>query len=82
METLAVERSVLINVPIERVLKIGDEATNTTVLQDLYAQMKDKPVSPALEDLWRQLGVELRGKNVDLKDDAPLAATRDAIMAP
>jgi hypothetical protein len=73
---------VAFNVPIERVLKIGDEATNTTVLQDLYAQMKDKPVSPALEDLWRQLGIELRGKNVDLKDDAPLAATRDAIMAP
>jgi hypothetical protein len=73
---------VAFNVPIERVLKIGDEATNTTVLQDLYAQMKDKPVSPALEDLWRQLGVELRGKNVELKDDAPLSATREAIMTP
>jgi hypothetical protein len=73
---------VAFNVPIERVLKIGDEATNTTVLQDLYAQMKDKPVSPALEDLWRQLGVELRGKNVELKDDAPLSATRAAIMTP
>lgn len=73
---------VAFNVPIERVLKIGDEATSTTVLQDLYAQMKDKPVSPALEDLWRQLGVELRGKNVELKDDAPLSATREAIMTP
>jgi hypothetical protein len=69
------------DVPIERVLKIGDEATNTTVLQDLYAQMKDEPVSPDLDELWQQLGIELRGKNVELNDDAPLAATRDAIMA-
>jgi hypothetical protein len=68
--------------PIERVLKIGDEATGTTVLQDLYAQMKDKPVSPDLEELWRQLGVQLRGKNVELQDDAPLAAARQAIMTP
>jgi hypothetical protein len=73
---------VAFDVPIDRVLKIGDEATNTTVLQDLYAQMKDKPVSPDLEELWRQLGIELRGKNVELKDDAPLTATREAIMKP
>ena len=68
--------------PIERVLKTGDEATGTTVLQDLYAQMKDKPVSPDMDDLWRQLGIRQRGDGVELLDDAPLAATRKAIMAP
>lgn len=68
--------------PIDRVMKVGDEATGTTVLQDLYAQMKDKPVSPDLEDLWRQLGIRPRGDSVELRDDAPLAATRKAIMAP
>jgi len=68
--------------PIERVLKTGDEATGTTVLQDLYAQMKDKPVSPDLADLWRQLGVRQSGDGVELVDDAPLAATRKAIMTP
>jgi hypothetical protein len=73
---------VAFNVPIERVLKIGDEATNTTVLQDLYAQMKDKPVSPDLQELWQQLGIRLRGDSVELRADAPLAATRDAIMTP
>ncbi len=68
--------------PVDRVMKVGDEATGTTVLQDLYAQMKDKPVSPDLKDLWRQLGIRERGDSVELQDDAPLAATRKAIMAP
>jgi predicted metalloprotease with PDZ domain len=68
--------------PIERVLKTGDEATGTTVLQDLYSQMKDKPLSPDLNDLWKQLGIRQRGDGVELVDDAPLAATREAIMTP
>ena len=68
--------------PIERVLKTGDEATGTTVLSDLYAQTKDKPVSPDLADLWQQLGIRERGDGVELLDDAPLSATRKAIMAP
>lgn len=67
---------------IDRVLKVGDEETGTTVLQDLYAQVKDKPVSPDLQDLWRQLGIREHGDSVELLDDAPLAATRKAIMAP
>jgi hypothetical protein len=68
--------------PIERVLKTGDEATGTTVLQDLYAQMKDKPVTPDLDGLWRRLGIRQRGDGVELVDDAPLAATRKSIMLP
>ena len=44
--------------------------------------MKDKPVSPDLPELWRQLGIRERGDSVELLDDAPLAATRKAIMAP
>lgn len=67
--------------PIDRVLKVGDEATGTTVLRDLYAQMKDKPVTPDLDQLWQQLGIRQRGDEVELRDDAPLAATRKAIMA-
>jgi hypothetical protein len=68
--------------PIDRVLQVGDEATGTTVLRDLYAQTKDKPVSPALDELWRQLGIRRSSDGVELRDDAPLAATRKAIMAP
>jgi hypothetical protein len=73
---------VAFEMPIERVMKIGDEATETTVLQDLYAQMKDKPVSPDLPALWKQLGIRERGSSVEFQDDAPLAVTRKAIMAP
>lgn len=70
------------DVPIDRVLKVGDEATGTTVLRDLYAQMKDKPMSPDLGELWKQLGIRQSGDSAELEDDAPLAATRKAIMAP
>jgi hypothetical protein len=70
------------NVPIDRVLRIGDEATNTTVLQDLYAQMKDQPFSPDLQELWQRLGIRVNGDSVELQDDSPLAATREAIMSP
>ena len=66
--------------PIDRVLQVGDEATGTTVLRDLYAQMKDEPVSPDLDDLWQQLGILRSEDGVELRDDAPLAATRKAIM--
>jgi len=73
---------VAFEMPIERVMKIGDEATGTTVLQDLYAQMKDKPVTPDLPALWKQLGIHERGKSVEFLDDAPLAATRKTIITP
>ena len=73
---------VAFEMPIERVMKIGDEATGTTVLQDLYAQMKDKPVTPDLPALWKQLGIRERGKSVEFLDDAPLAATRKTIITP
>jgi hypothetical protein len=70
------------NVPIDRVLKIGDAATNPTVLQDLYAQMKDKPFSPGLQELWQRLGIRVNGDSVELQDGAQLTATRAAIMSP
>jgi hypothetical protein len=66
--------------PIERVLKTGDAAVGTTVLEDLYAQMKDAPVTPDLMALWHKLGVEPDGASVRLSDDAPLAEVRRSIM--
>lgn len=65
---------------IERVFTTGDEATGTKVLQELYAQMKDTPVTPDLAALWQSLGIEGRGRSVRFRDDAPLASTREAIM--
>jgi hypothetical protein len=66
--------------PIERVLRSGDRAVGTRTLEDLYAQMKDSPVSPDLMTLWRELGVVPEGETVRLVEDVPLASVRHAIM--
>jgi len=66
--------------PIERVLSTGDAAVGTRTLEELYAQMKDRPYAPDLVTLWRQLGVEPDGDSVRLDEQAPLAPVRRAIM--
>jgi hypothetical protein len=68
--------------PIKRVFATADEATGTKVLEELYAQMKDSPVSPDLGDLWTKLGVVSDGGTVTLRDDAPLSNVRRSIMQP
>jgi hypothetical protein len=68
--------------PISRVFATADEATGTKVFEDLYAQMKDSPVSPDLHDLWAKLGVVSDGATVTLRDDAPLSDVRRSIMQP
>ena len=67
---------------IERTFQTADLATGTQVLEQLYAQMKDQPVSPDLPDLWARMGVRGNGSSVNLVDDAPLADVRRAIMRP
>jgi hypothetical protein len=66
---------------VERVVAVGDQATGTTVLADLYAQMKATAVRTDLADLWRRMGVEVRNGAVMFDDRAPLAAIRKAITA-
>jgi hypothetical protein len=66
--------------PIARVLRTGDAAVGTSTLEDLYAQMRDTPVSPDLPGLWHELGVDPEGTSVRLTEDAPLASIRLAIM--
>ncbi|MGC1729075.1 MAG: hypothetical protein WA747_06815 [Steroidobacteraceae bacterium] len=66
--------------PIARVLRTGDAAVGTSTLEDLYAQMRDTPVTPNLPRLWHELGVDPQGTAVRLTQDAPLAAVRLAIM--
>ena len=66
--------------PLLKVLKIGDKATGTTVLLDLYDQWKDKPTTVDLEDLWMQLGIRRSGTDgVELARRAPLSRIRDSI---
>jgi len=65
--------------PIAMIFKEGDQATGTHVLEDLYAEWKDKPVTVDLPKLWHDLGVEKKGDTVVFHDDAPDAAVRKAI---
>ena len=65
--------------PIEKGLKVGDRATGTTVLADLYNRMKATPVETDLDDLWRKLGIQVKNGVVTFNDDAPLAKIRTAI---
>jgi hypothetical protein len=67
--------------PVERAFEVGDRATGTAVLTQLYAETKDKPAPLDLDSLWRQLGVWRDGDTVRLDDGAPLAGIRRAITA-
>jgi hypothetical protein len=59
-----------------RVLATADAAVGGHTLSALYEDMKDRPVRIDLESLWRELGVEAHR----LRDDAPLAPVRRAIL--
>ena len=65
--------------PLLEVLKIGDKATGTTVLVDMYNQWKDKPTTVDLENLWLQLGIRSGKDGVELAPRAPLSTIRDTI---
>lgn len=65
--------------PIERALQAGDEATGTTVLMDLYREMKERPDPMDLPDLWKKLGITMEGNTVKFDASAPDAAIREAI---
>lgn len=67
---------------IEHALGTGDKATGTTVLTSLYEKMKAAPAPVDLEQLWRELGVVAKGRNITFRDDAPLAEIRKAITEP
>ncbi|WP_260705427.1 gluzincin family metallopeptidase [Edaphobacter flagellatus] len=66
--------------PIERAFEIGDKATGTRVLTQMYAKWSDAPVRVDLDALWKELGVRRVGEGVELDATAPLAAVRDGIM--
>jgi hypothetical protein len=67
---------------IDHTLAIGDKAIGVPVLEELYKRLKDAPVTPDLEAMWRSLGVVIQGGKPVLDDHAPRAAIRKAISAP
>ncbi|MGA2963979.1 MAG: hypothetical protein ABSD96_20105 [Candidatus Korobacteraceae bacterium] len=69
--------------PIERALAVGDKATGTGVLEDLYRQMRDQPHPVDLPSLWKRLGVQsTRDGGIEFAANAPLARVREAITRP
>jgi hypothetical protein len=64
---------------IEKALAMGDKGTGTTVLQDLYHEMRDKPDPVDLDGLWKKLGIGVKGDQVVFDDKAPEANIRRAI---
>lgn len=62
--------------PASRILSVADAALGQTTLVELYQQMRASPLGADLAALWRDLGVGADG----LRDDAPLAAVRRAIL--
>ena len=71
--------SIEVEWPLERALQVADQTVGVSVLEELYNRMRATPVSPDLDQLWKELGVERRGKTVVFDDTAPLAAIRRAI---
>jgi hypothetical protein len=66
---------------IKEAFAIGDKATHTRVLEDLYEEMREKPVTVNLDQLWDKLGVALKDREVVFNDQAPETAIRRAITA-
>ncbi len=66
---------------IDEVLRMGDAATGTGVLENLYGEIKATALSPDLDQLWSRLGVPQDPKSEAFDDRAPLAAVRIAITA-
>jgi hypothetical protein len=65
---------------IEKAFAVGDKATGTTVLADLYHEMSDKPAPVDLNALWKQFGISRDASGVIKFDShAPLAQIRAAI---
>jgi hypothetical protein len=64
---------------IRQMLEVGDRATGTRVLSQLYEEQGLGPAGVDLAALWRRLGVSVQGERVTFDDAAPLAAVRRGI---
>jgi hypothetical protein len=67
--------------PLGQALKVGDQATGTTVLSDLYQKWGDTPQTVDLPGLWTELGIVRKEGAIEFSPDAPLARIRTSITA-
>jgi len=63
----------------QKVVRVGDEVTGTTVFTDVFAELALAPGEVALDEVWAQLGVIPEGDRARLDDGAPLAGIRRAM---
>ena len=70
------------NWELTRALEIGDRATGSTVLTDLYGKMSQNPTHIDLDQLWTQLGVHSDQGSIVFDNHAPLAKVRLKITSP
>ena len=68
--------------PLPRIFAIGDQATGTHVLEEMYTQWSDAPVFVDLSELWGELGIEEEKTTIKFDSRASLAAIRMAITNP
>ena len=65
--------------PLSHILRVGDQATGTSVLENLYESWKDTPVTVDLDQLWSELGVRGSPQGIKFDSNAPLARLRSSI---
>jgi hypothetical protein len=63
-------------------VEVGDAATKTTVLHDLYTKMSHTPAPVDLAALWKKLGVEVGSDAVRFDDGAPMGKLRRSMTDP
>ena len=68
--------------PLERALRLGDQAVGVPVLSELRKKMGATSMAVDLDALWAGLGIRPGGDRLGFDDGAPLAAIRRAITAP
>jgi hypothetical protein len=64
---------------LSRAFDVGDKATGTKVLSEMYARWGSTPVHVDLDALWKELGVKEGARGIEFDAKAPLAGVREAI---
>ena len=72
----AVGTNVCVDVPIERMLGLGDAGTGTRALTETYRKRALTSAAPELAAWWKKLGVSVRDRRAVFDDGAPWAETR------
>jgi hypothetical protein len=64
-----------------KALEIGDRATGTHVLTEMYAKWKDTPTPVDLDKLWSDLGIHSTTNGIEFAADGTLSKVREAIAS-